>query len=162
MITRSPEDEVCLKCAYHSMLSEYVCCDFILCTGKRRGCDPGPKCDKFIPGSNKKRLSLQSTCAYDEIPHEKVCELYGVKPKQNRVYDMPRRRNETLPRQKSVKINPGKLEEVVSSLGGETIKAFQERIGIAHNSIYYARRRGSIGQDSAEKIERATGIKITL
>lgn len=47
--------ERCTHCGHREMLDGRICCDYILHTGKPRGCRPD-KCDKFFEGGRKKTL----------------------------------------------------------------------------------------------------------
>ena len=47
--------EKCTHCGYRGMLDGRICCDYIIHTGKVRGCRPD-KCDKFFEGERKKTL----------------------------------------------------------------------------------------------------------
>ena len=54
--------EYCMKCKYHfggdhKQSSSRVCCDYILKTGKRRGCPVG-KCDKFVKSDGKEKNKI--------------------------------------------------------------------------------------------------------
>lgn len=54
------DDKHCAKCYYHFRYSQHgVGCEFILVTGKRRGCDPGLRCKRFLEGDPKSRWKLR-------------------------------------------------------------------------------------------------------
>lgn len=55
---QSPDDRHCKKCFYHFIWGEHVGCEFILVTGKRRGCEPGRNCERFLPGNPRLRWGL--------------------------------------------------------------------------------------------------------
>lgn len=55
----SEEDKHCLKCFYHFRYGQNgVGCEFILVTGKRRGCDPGLNCKRFVEADPRLRWKL--------------------------------------------------------------------------------------------------------
>ena len=51
----SEDDKRCLKCFYHGTCDGIICCEFILVTGQRRGCDPGVRCKRFLEGDPRSR-----------------------------------------------------------------------------------------------------------
>ena len=68
LIKYAPEQQLdkerCAECSYHGFCSALggVICEYILCTGKLRGCPPGSKCDKFTtePLANDDRESYNA------------------------------------------------------------------------------------------------------
>lgn len=49
--------EKCKKCGFHGkFMYEDICCDYILITGKQRGCEAGDNCDKFTTKKQRRRV----------------------------------------------------------------------------------------------------------
>ena len=46
-------DKRCKSCIYRSTTGTYTCCLYIIYEGKRRGCDAGKNCDKYIHATRK-------------------------------------------------------------------------------------------------------------
>lgn len=52
------DERHCKKCFYHFIFMERICCEFILVTGKRRACEFGRKCTRFLAGNPRTRWGL--------------------------------------------------------------------------------------------------------
>lgn len=55
---QTADDKFCARCFYSWRCGDRTCCEFILVTGKRRGCDPGRGCKRFLEGDSKLRCFL--------------------------------------------------------------------------------------------------------
>lgn len=63
-------------CLYHPEYCLSYNCDYMLLTGKSRGCKPGRKCDKYVQATPKEKLSLRRRSANVSfcLSHEEVLE----------------------------------------------------------------------------------------
>lgn len=48
----------CTKCFYHFICGDHIGCEFILVTGRRRGCDFGRACTRYTPGNPRLRWGI--------------------------------------------------------------------------------------------------------
>jgi len=71
--------EKCTHCGYRGMLDGRICCDYIIHTGKSRGCRPD-ECDKFFQGNRRK-----------------ICVRPGNPPNSKKVVPYVRRKKLTKP-----------------------------------------------------------------
>lgn len=151
-----PGDEVCQECVYHGFISGYTSCDFILVTGKRSGCDPGPKCKRFIKGDPAKRIKYCTANSDFDVPHEKIKELYGVKKKKEYVF--PDKVNSSA----EPDVLPCSCDLIADMLSDYDMsgREFAEHCGISDGALYRARYRGRITRQDAENIEMATGESV--
>lgn len=63
------DDRHCLKCFYHFRWGAgQVGCEFILVTGKQRGCEFGRGCTRFVNASPKLRWGIERDLAPGEVP----------------------------------------------------------------------------------------------
>ena len=46
-------DDTCRPCIYSGVLTEGVCCNYILITGNRRGCPAGKGCERRVVGDRR-------------------------------------------------------------------------------------------------------------
>lgn len=63
------DDRHCIKCFYHFRWGAgQVGCEFILVTGKQRGCEAGRKCKRFVNASPRLRWGINRDLAPGEVP----------------------------------------------------------------------------------------------
>lgn len=48
-VPRDEDDQRCMTCHYHGNIRGRVACLYLQKTGKRRGCDPGILCRRYLP-----------------------------------------------------------------------------------------------------------------
>lgn len=61
--TLLPEDRAfCIKCIYAGRQAEEYLCDYMLLTGKRRGCAPGKGCKKRIIKQKESTVADEKSC----------------------------------------------------------------------------------------------------
>ena len=49
------DDMRCKTCLWHGVLDGIICCEYLLCTGRRRGCPAGVGCTRYQQGNNKRQ-----------------------------------------------------------------------------------------------------------
>lgn len=63
------DDRHCLKCFYHFRWGGgQVGCEFILVTGKQRGCEFGRRCKRFVNANPRLRWGIERDLAPGEVP----------------------------------------------------------------------------------------------
>ena len=129
--------EKCTHCGYRGMLDGRICCDYIIHTGKVRGCRPD-KCDKFFPGNRRK-----------------ICVRPGNPPNSKKVVPYVRRHKSTKPAATYF----GLMIEDYMVSHKLMQRDFAERIGVKEDAVSGWRiGKHYPGSDSIKRISVVTGI----
>lgn len=152
----SEDDAHCTKCFYHNKCEGYIGCDFLLVTGQRRGCDPGLRCRRFVPGDPKSRWTLpeDSTLKPGEIPGQ--APATPSRPVTKGQGDPTLTRN-TLEAKSKVPLNRQAWNDLRARY---SVSEISRAIGYNVQTLYRMQRIGVISQRMAAMIQRAYGVDV--
>lgn len=152
----SEDDAHCLKCFYHNKCEGYVGCEFILVTGQRRGCEPGLRCKRFVPGDPSARWNLpeDSTLKPGEIPGQAPAASPG--PITKGQGDPVLTRN-TVDAKHKVELNRKAWNDLRARYGTTKIS---RTIGYNVQTLYRMQRIGVISLRMAALIQQAYGVDV--
>jgi len=144
------DDKHCLKCFYHGLCDSIVCCEFILVTGRRRGCPGGVGCARFLPGDPRRRWGIDFELPPGMIPGEPMKEQEAPETFQGKPV-----------RQRRSKLVPMNRKIFKALLDDHTYREMAEDTGYAAPTLKLAMQRGLISLGLAGAIIEAYGVDVT-
>lgn len=127
----------CTHCGYRGMLDGRICCDYIIHTGKSRGCRPDD-CDKFFEGERKK-----------------ICVRPGNPPNSKKVVPYVRKRRSTKPSATYF----GVMIEDYMAINNMPQRDFAEKVGVKEDAVSRWRAGKHFpGKSTIIRICKVTGI----
>ena len=143
------DDRRCKTCMWHGTMDGIICCEFLLCTGKRRGCKAGVLCTRYVKGDNKhhpKEYEDPDMLRYKPGSDRRNDRLFKPKPKK------PKPRGpHTMPINLDA-YNAMKAEHSISEVARET--------GYTSSAINLAAHRGTISDAMAQSILDIFGVDL--
>lgn len=147
-------DKHCAKCYYHFRYGQHgVGCEFILVTGKRRDCEPGLRCKRFLEGDPKSRWKLREGQELRPgylFGQECKPEPKPVEEKTTRDYAMPEDRQ----------LLPLDIGLWVQFRREHKTAALARDLGVHEQTIYAVKKRGTISRRMARQILELYGVDL--
>lgn len=141
------DDARCLKCFYHGICDNIVCCEFLLTTGRRRQCPPGVACTRFLKGDSRRRWGLEMELPPGVIP--------GQPSQQPEEVDQDGYRPAPQKRERRVPVDRRALKSI-----GKTYKQIAGETGYSVASLRHAGTTGLISPELARRIQLAYGVDV--
>lgn len=142
----SADERHCAKCFYHfrwgySTGAPRIGCEFILVTGKQRGCDFGQNCTRFVDANPKLRWGIEQELLPGEVP--------GIATREKRKARAVGSRRKAIDRDAVNKLKFGRTWEQIAEATGYSEAAWK-----------HVRSNGSCSLGMAQAAERIYGINI--
>lgn len=145
------DDARCLKCFYHGICDNIVCCEFLLTTGRRRECPAGEHCTRFVAGDPRRRWGLDHELPPGVVPGQPAKEPDPETSDQSGEKPAPQKR------ERRVALDRKALKSL-----RKTYRQIAEDTGYSEASLKHAGTTGLIAPELARRILSVYGVDVAF
>lgn len=147
------DDARCLKCFYHGICDNIVCCEFLLTTGRRRECPAGEACTRFVAGDPRRRWGVEIELPPGVIPGQPAKEPDPETADQSGEKPAPQKRERRVPVDRRA---------YKSLLDGRTYRQIAEETGYSVPALKRVVTSGLIGPELVRRIVTLYGVDVAF